>query len=85
MPQLYIHVSNVQVTGQGTLIAGNDEAFQAAQNSLSLSAMDRTATTNFVLARAGVQEMTVDSSFAQERAEMPLRIRFNGANNETKL
>ncbi len=27
----------------------------------------------------------VDSSFAQERAVMPLRIRFNGANNETKL
>ena len=30
MPQVY--ASNGQVTGQGTLIAGNDEAFQAAQD-----------------------------------------------------
>ncbi|UWE18232.1 hemagglutinin repeat-containing protein [Herbaspirillum huttiense] len=32
VPQVYIHASNVQVTGQGTLIAGNDVAFQAAQD-----------------------------------------------------
>ncbi|MBW9336000.1 filamentous hemagglutinin N-terminal domain-containing protein, partial [Herbaspirillum sp. RU 5E] len=32
VPQVYIHSSNVQVTGQGTLIAGNDVAFQAAQD-----------------------------------------------------
>jgi len=33
VPQVYIHASNVQVTGQGTLIAGNDVAFQAVQES----------------------------------------------------
>jgi len=32
VPRMYIHASNVQVTGQGTLIAGNDVAFQAAQD-----------------------------------------------------
>jgi len=32
VPQVYIHASNVQVTGQGTLIADNDVAFQAAQD-----------------------------------------------------
>ncbi|MGB9981814.1 hemagglutinin repeat-containing protein [Herbaspirillum sp. AP21] len=32
MPQVYLHASNVEVTGQGTLIAGNDVAFQAAQD-----------------------------------------------------
>ncbi|MCO4857943.1 hemagglutinin repeat-containing protein [Herbaspirillum sp. WGmk3] len=32
VPQVYIHASNVQVTGQGTLIVGNDVAFQAAQD-----------------------------------------------------
>ncbi|AYR22686.1 hemagglutinin repeat-containing protein [Herbaspirillum rubrisubalbicans] len=32
VPQVYVHASNVEVTGQGTLIAGNDVAFQAAQD-----------------------------------------------------
>ncbi|MGC4244097.1 MAG: hypothetical protein QM686_17950, partial [Herbaspirillum sp.] len=32
VPRMYIHASNVQVTGQGTLIAANDVAFQAAQD-----------------------------------------------------
>ncbi|WP_366929211.1 hypothetical protein [Herbaspirillum rubrisubalbicans] len=32
MPQVYVRSSNVEVTGQGTLIAGNDVAFQAAQD-----------------------------------------------------
>ena len=32
VPQVYLHAANVQVTGQGTLIAGNDVAFQAAQD-----------------------------------------------------
>ncbi|WP_258398558.1 S-layer family protein [Herbaspirillum rubrisubalbicans] len=32
VPQVYIHASNVEVTGQGTLIAGNNVAFQAAQD-----------------------------------------------------
>ncbi|TQK06365.1 MULTISPECIES: hemagglutinin repeat-containing protein [unclassified Herbaspirillum] len=32
VPQVYLRASNVQVTGQGTLIAGNDVAFQTAQD-----------------------------------------------------
>ncbi|KAF1042186.1 MAG: 16S rRNA endonuclease CdiA [Herbaspirillum frisingense] len=32
VPQVYLRASNVQVTGQGTLIAGSDVAFQTAQD-----------------------------------------------------
>ncbi|MGC4244094.1 MAG: hypothetical protein QM686_17935 [Herbaspirillum sp.] len=39
VPQVYIHASNVQVTGQGTLIAGNDVAFQAAQDIVNSGGM----------------------------------------------
>ena len=32
VPQVYLRAANVQVTGQGTLIAGNDVAFQTAKD-----------------------------------------------------
>ncbi|AYR26760.1 hypothetical protein [Herbaspirillum rubrisubalbicans] len=35
VPQVYLHPSNIQVSGQQTLIAGNDLALQTAQDILN--------------------------------------------------
>ncbi|WP_449768921.1 two-partner secretion domain-containing protein [Herbaspirillum chlorophenolicum] len=56
VPQVYLRASNVQVTGQGTLIAGNDVAFQTAQDIVN-SGGTIAARQNVLLAADNIQNL----------------------------